>query len=333
MAKKRINNRSAKKVVEECSDNVLPQNIVAFGEHVQEDKTIYIAQSTYKEIHRFTKDKTTNESGGVLLGNVVEEFGKTHIVIRAFIEAKYSEGTPTTLKFTHETWEYIHNEAEKKYPNYKILGWIHTHPDFGIFLSEYDKFIQENFFKDANQIAYVVDPIQNIEGFYFWINEKIERCKGFYVFDKTGTKITVNPDDDTKVDADSPKSVPLGVSIVIGIMGVIIVALLLLCMSLNVKINTLSTQMQTLVDSANTSLYSMTMQMNSLYSEVDELRNRITELEKESDITEDAAGTEQQAISDSTVVSSDVEGYVEDTSVDAPFVEADDSDGAESSNE
>lgn len=42
-----------------------------------------------KKIHSFTKDKTTNESGGVLVGNVVEEFGKVHIIIRGFIEAKY----------------------------------------------------------------------------------------------------------------------------------------------------------------------------------------------------------------------------------------------------
>ena len=120
----------------------------------------------------------------ILLGNVIEEFGKTNIIIRAFIEAKYCEGTPTTLKFTHESWDYIHKEEAKRYPEYKILGWIHTHPDFGIFLSEYDKFIHENFFNGENQVAYVVDPIQNIEGFYFWINGKIERCKGFFLFDK-----------------------------------------------------------------------------------------------------------------------------------------------------
>ena len=65
---------------------------------------------------------------------------------------------------------FINYLIEKKYENAQIVGWIHTHPDFGIFLSEYDTFIQENFFKEDYQIAYVVDPIQNIEGFYFWIN-------------------------------------------------------------------------------------------------------------------------------------------------------------------
>lgn len=70
------------------------------------------------------------------------------ILINGFIEAKHCEATPTTLKFTHETWERCHKEMEKKYPDQKILGWIHTHPDFGIFLSEYDMFIQNNFFSE-----------------------------------------------------------------------------------------------------------------------------------------------------------------------------------------
>ena len=161
---------------------------------VEENKNVYILQSVYKEIHRFTQNKNTNESGGMLVGTTLEEFGKTNIIILGFVEAKYCEATPTTLRFTHETWKYVHNEIEKKYPGKKIVGWIHTHPDFGIFLSEYDKFIHQNFFNEDYQVAYVVDPIQKIEGFYFWINEKIEKCRGFYIYDKTGAKITVEPD-------------------------------------------------------------------------------------------------------------------------------------------
>ena len=180
MAKKSRAKRSA---VADLPDNMLPQNIIAVGDHVEENKNIYISQSVYKEIHKFTKNKTTNESGGMLVGSVIDEFGKTNIVISGFVEAKFCEATPTTLKFTHETWEYVHKEIERKHNGKKIVGWIHTHPDFGIFLSEYDKFIQQNFFSEDHQIAYVVDPIQHIEGFYFWINGNIEKCKGFYIYD------------------------------------------------------------------------------------------------------------------------------------------------------
>lgn len=174
---------------QEVNRDVLPQNVIKMGEQVLHDKNIYILQSVYKEIHEFTKDKLTVESGGMLMGYTVQANGKTNIIIDGFIEGKHSEGTPTTLKFTHETWDYVHKEADEHFPNDKIIGWIHTHPNFGIFLSNYDKFIHQNFFNDENQIAYVIDPIQHIEGFFFWINGQIEKCPGFYIYDEVGIEI------------------------------------------------------------------------------------------------------------------------------------------------
>ena len=63
MAKKKVVKKKTEKSYVPQFEDALPQNIVPFGEHVEEDKNIYISQSAYKEIHRFTKDKTTNESG------------------------------------------------------------------------------------------------------------------------------------------------------------------------------------------------------------------------------------------------------------------------------
>ena len=98
MAKKNrsISKKAVNTQVDE-SENRLPQNIISIGERVEEDKNIYISQPAYKTIHRFTQGKTTNESGGMLIGSIIEEFGKTNIVICGFVEAKYCEATPTTL--------------------------------------------------------------------------------------------------------------------------------------------------------------------------------------------------------------------------------------------
>lgn len=278
MAKKKTKKSTSEKAYVPQFEDSLPQNIVQFGEHVEEDKNIYISQSTYKEIQKFTKDKITNESGGVLLGKVIEEFGKTNIVIYAFIEAKYCEGTPTTLKFTHETWEYIHKEADKKYPDLKILGWIHTHPNFGIFLSEYDKFIQQNFFSEDNQIAYVVDPIQHIEGFYFWINGKIERCKGFFVFDRTGVKITVNDEKD-EPEVEKSQTTSLYSKVIIGVLSAVAIILIFVCVSLSGRINSLENQQKTLTNTANQSLGYMQQQIMSLQAQLDALTKSTEQVE------------------------------------------------------
>lgn len=257
-------------------DNMLPQNILPIGERVEENKNIYISQQVYKEIHKFTQNKTTNESGGMLVGTIIEEFGKTNIVISGFVEAKYAEGTPTTLKFTHETWDYVHKEIEKKHSGKKIVGWIHTHPDFGIFLSEYDKFIQQNFFSEDYQIAYVVDPIQNIEGFYFWINGNIEKCKGFYIYDKTGVKITIESEKEEPM-VEAEKSIFSIKNILIALLAVVVVFLVFSQISTNNKLEELQKQQETIVSSANQSLTYMQQQINLQASEIEALKEQLTE--------------------------------------------------------
>lgn len=49
----------AKKREKIVMENVLSQNILPMGEHVEEDKNIYISQSAYKEIShkRFCRGK------------------------------------------------------------------------------------------------------------------------------------------------------------------------------------------------------------------------------------------------------------------------------------
>ena len=297
MAKK-SRSKIKKAPVVELPDNVLPQNILPVGGRVEENKNIYISQAVYKEIHKFTKNKTTNESGGMLVGSIIEEFGKTNIIISGFVEAKYSEGTPTTLKFTHETWDYVHKEIEKKHNGKKIVGWIHTHPDFGIFLSEYDKFIHQNFFNEDHQVAYVVDPIQNIEGFYFWINGNIEKCRGFYIYDKTGTEITIDTDKDEATEKEEP-SLFSWKNILIAALSVAVVFLIFSNISTGNTLKRLEKQQQTLADSANQSLAYMQQLIWGQEAEIQNLTNILKEAGiikepevQDNDETENNAGDE-----------------------------------------
>lgn len=58
-------------------------------------------------------------------------------------------------------------------------------------MSNYDLFIQENFFNLPFQVAYVIDPIQDIRGFFQWKNGKIEKLKGYYIYDDIGKPIKI----------------------------------------------------------------------------------------------------------------------------------------------
>ena len=266
----------------------LPQNILQVGDHVEQDKKIYINQSTYKKIQRFTRNKTKVESGGILIGSVIEEMGQQNIMIEGFIEGKDSEGTATTLTFTHKTWDYVHQQREKKFPKKQIVGWIHTHPDFGIFLSDYDKFIHENFFSGENQVAYVVDPIQGEEGFYFWINEKLERCTGFYVYDKVGADLQVSLPEKKEETKEVGLSKPM--TVLVGVLCASVVLLAISNIAMTRKLNRLErktqvieTNMATRDQAISDALASVDTVMNSLNTIVTENQDAVTDIQNKID--------------------------------------------------
>jgi hypothetical protein len=72
------------------------------------------------------------------------------------------------MTFTPETWVQVNRVKDQRYADTKIVGWYHTHPRFGIFLSDMDKIIHKHHFSQPWTTALVVDPVQETEGFFVW---------------------------------------------------------------------------------------------------------------------------------------------------------------------
>lgn len=170
----------------------LPLNFLTIGEIENDDVKVYIKQDVYKALEEYAASDVNHELGTIILGQYSEEMGKMHVIISDYILAKYTDASASTLTFTHETWDYVHKEHDEKYPDKKIVGWQHTHPGYGIFLSNYDMFIQENFFNIPFQVAYVIDPVQHLRGFFQWKGGKVEKLKGFYIYDDLGKTIKID---------------------------------------------------------------------------------------------------------------------------------------------
>lgn len=173
------------------SPQPLPSNIYVVGDPQPGEEKIYIKQNVYHSLHAYSKKDTSIEVGSILVGKETSFEGDHHLMIEGYIDAKYVDSSESTLTFTHKTWEAIHKEKEISYKNHKIVGWHHTHPNYGIFLSRYDLFIQENYFNLPWQIAYVIDPINQKEGFFAWKNEAITQLTGFYIYDDIGKTIEI----------------------------------------------------------------------------------------------------------------------------------------------
>jgi proteasome lid subunit RPN8/RPN11 len=113
------------------------------------------------------------EVGGVLIGRMPADGGLP--LVTGAIPAISADEQKATLTFTQEAWAHVHQVLEAEFPaDEQIVGWYHSHPSFGIFLSGHDLFIHENFFNASSQVAVVVDPINCREGAFGWRDGKLE---------------------------------------------------------------------------------------------------------------------------------------------------------------
>jgi proteasome lid subunit RPN8/RPN11 len=140
---------------------------------------VQIAAGVVRSIRQHARSSMKAEVCGVLIGT--EEGGA--VVASACIEGVNAAQGGAHVTFTQETWEHIYQIKDKDYPEERIVGWYHSHPAFGIFLSEHDLFIHQNFFSSPLQIAWVYDPASDEEGCFGWIGGKIERLTRITVRD------------------------------------------------------------------------------------------------------------------------------------------------------
>ncbi len=154
-------------------------------------------------IHAHGKSLTQIEICGFLIGNVFHDDRGPFLHITGSIEGRHATHHAAQVTFTSATWDYAHEVLEQAYPGQRIVGWYHTHPDFGVFLSGMDLFIQDNFFNLPWQVALVYDPVRGDEGVFIWRNATSERV-AHLVHDGTWT-------DESATDPSAPAAAPAAV--------------------------------------------------------------------------------------------------------------------------
>ena len=136
---------------------------------------ILIRESVLDEILNYSELDLRCEVGGFLVGGCHQDRG-TFVEVRHFLPATDARSRPASLTFTHDTWAAMTRQVEQRFPGAQVVGWHHTHPDLGVFLSGYDLFIHRHFFAAPWQIAMVVDPCRKEFCFFQWRGERIDDC-------------------------------------------------------------------------------------------------------------------------------------------------------------
>lgn len=156
-----------------------------------------------RKIRQHARTSMKAEVCGVLIGNHDHE----RMNVEACIAGINAAQGGAHVTFTQDTWEHIYKIKDKEYPDHKIVGWYHSHPGFGVFLSEHDLFIQQNFFSNPQQVAWVYDPHTDEEGCFGWIGGSIEKLSAIRVGYSQAVEVTggaapeFEEDDDAAFDS------------------------------------------------------------------------------------------------------------------------------------
>lgn len=160
---------------------ILSENIQNKPFPAQLDFRISISDKAYKAIIKHAKEDQKIEICGILIGEVFKDPNGPYLEISDIIKGEHADNQAGQVMFTHETWGYINSVKDGQFSDKLIVGWYHTHPRFGIFLSDQDVFIHKNFFDKPWQVAFVYDPIQEEEGFFIWRNGIPEKTKHYWL--------------------------------------------------------------------------------------------------------------------------------------------------------
>lgn len=128
---------------------------------------VFLSGETVKDIDEFVKkekrvsmenETDVPEIGGFLLGQTYQNGQGIDVAIDKFVPIATEKQSVYTVEFGSSAWVEL-AEIQEDNPEMDLIGWFHTHPGHGLFLSRPDLKIQEGFFSKDHQIALEIDPL------------------------------------------------------------------------------------------------------------------------------------------------------------------------------
>ena len=129
---------------------------------------VFVTQNLIAELILSTK--SYKETIGILTGQFCESNEKKWLHISGYISGECIKSSRTSVHLTCDDWQNIDKRLLRDFPSERIVGWYHSHPGFGAFLSTDDLFVHRHFFDLEWYVALVIDPFQNQLKIFQWQN-------------------------------------------------------------------------------------------------------------------------------------------------------------------
>ncbi len=105
--------------------------------------------------------QVSTEVGGFLLGKYAREHDTSayRVVVETFVPIASEDEHQLRLEFDTHSLSVTLGSAQDQHPDQILVGWFHTHPGHGLFLSNLDLAIQRGFFNEDFQFAMEIDSL------------------------------------------------------------------------------------------------------------------------------------------------------------------------------
>ncbi|HUT26697.1 MAG TPA: Mov34/MPN/PAD-1 family protein [Methanomassiliicoccales archaeon] len=133
--------------------------------------------------HALSRTKDGLEVMGLLLGEVFTHQGREYTVVRD-VATTDLEATPVSVRFDPEGFESLFTSLESTRFRYVLVGWYHSHPGHGCFLSSTDIATQKGMFDRPYHTALVVDPVRKEMEAFCLRNGEVQRRKFLVYWDE-----------------------------------------------------------------------------------------------------------------------------------------------------
>lgn len=149
---------------------------------IQKDSfQIYIVENIYNQIWEHVNSSLDAECGGVLIGHPFKSLDGTivYVIVVAFIPQPSTKRGIAHFTVGPKEVAYTRDTLVQKYPGLVIVGWYHSHPGHGVFLSGQDMTIVRSIYNLDWHLAMVLDPVHKTYGFFYGANGTATSNLGF----------------------------------------------------------------------------------------------------------------------------------------------------------
>ena len=170
----------------ETNGTSFPANIRQMGA-VDEELRIYMEDYVHTYLYQYARSSATGEKLAVLMGKNLVIDGHETVFVSGVVQARYTEKLKGMETITKKSWKQIGEDIEKYFPDLNVVGWMHSRPSFGAFVTSRDEAYHKKVFGTDRKLFFVVDPIDRTDRFYV-LNENRSALKGvrgyFIYYDK-----------------------------------------------------------------------------------------------------------------------------------------------------